>query len=92
MCGSDTNEIEGQYAWEIKVPLSSFGIERGVPFGFDVQIDLDHDGDARDARWAWFHPSRTTVDVSNTITDPSFMGTAVLSDEIDEPVLGFKRF
>jgi len=68
----------GQHTWEIKLPLAALNIGKNVPFGFDIQIDEDNDGGARDARWAWFHPSRTTVDVDNTWTTPSFMGTAVI--------------
>lgn len=83
---ADFTEIEfgtclcsaGQHTWEFKLPLSQFNIQKNVPFGFDVQLDEDNDGGARDARWGWFHPSRTTSDVDNTWMNPSFMGTAVL--------------
>lgn len=68
----------GQHTWEIKIPFADFNIRKNVPFGFDVQIDEDNDGGARDARWGWFHPSRTTEDVDNTWTTPSFMGTVVV--------------
>lgn len=69
---------DGQHTWEIKLPLAALGIKKNVPFGFDIQIDEDNNGGARDARWGWFHPSRTTIDVDNTWTTPSFMGTAVI--------------
>jgi len=69
---------DGQHTWEIKLPLAELNISKDVPFGIDIQIDEDNDGGARDAKWGWFHPSRTTVDVDNTFTTPSFMGTAVI--------------
>jgi len=68
-----------QHTWEIRIPMAEFGIRVGSSFGLDIQIDLDHDGGARDAKWGWFHPSRVTKDVDNTWRNPSFMGTAVAS-------------
>lgn len=68
----------GQHTWEFKLPLSAFNIQKDVPFGFEVQIDEDNDGGARDARWGWFHPSRTNEDIDFTWTTPSYMGTAVV--------------
>jgi len=67
----------GQHAWEFKLPFDEFNIQPGRPFGIEVQMDLDHDGGLRDAKWGWFHPSRTTEDVDSTVQDPSFMGTAI---------------
>lgn len=69
---------DGQHTWEVKLPLAELNINKDEPFGLDIQIDEDNDGGARDAKWAWFHPSRTTVDVDNTFFNPSFMGTAVV--------------
>ncbi len=68
----------GQHTWEFKLPLAGFGITKNEPFGFEVQLDEDNDGGARDARWGWRHPSRTSSDVDNTWTTPSFMGTAII--------------
>jgi len=72
LCATD------QHTWEFKLPFSEIDIELNRPFGFEVQIDLDHTGGDRDARWGWFHPSRVDEDVDNTRRDPSFMGTAVV--------------
>ncbi|NND90423.1 MAG: hypothetical protein HKN42_06130 [Granulosicoccus sp.] len=68
----------GRHTWEFKLPFADFNIQQDVPFGFEVQIDQDEDGGARDARWGWFHPARTTTDVDNTWTTPSFMGRVVV--------------
>lgn len=73
LCPTDQN------TWEVKIPLEAFGIEKDRPFGFEIQLNEDNDGGARDAKWGWFHPSRTTVDVDNTFSIPSFMGTAVVN-------------
>ena len=72
-----------QATWEIKIPLAGVNIEINRPFGIDVQLDDDNDGGARDAKWGWFHPSRSSVgdgltDADFTWTTPSYMGTAVL--------------
>lgn len=69
----------GQNTWEVKLPLAEFGLVRDRPFGLDVQLNEDNDGNARDAKWAWFHPSRLSIDVDNTFRIPSFMGTAVIN-------------
>lgn len=68
-----------QNTWEVRIPLEAFGIEKDTPFGFEIQLNDDNDGGARDAKWGWYHPSRTTVDVDNTFSIPSFMGTAVIN-------------
>jgi hypothetical protein len=68
----------GQHTWEVALPLGAFGITRDTPFGFEVQINEDNDGGARDAKWAWIHPSRSRVDTDNTFRSPAFMGTAVI--------------
>ncbi|MFK8080976.1 MAG: fasciclin domain-containing protein [Granulosicoccus sp.] len=73
-------DCNGEITWELKLPLSEFNISKGEPFGFEIQVDVDSDGGERDARWGWFHPARTTVDVDNTWTMPSFMGTAIIVD------------
>ncbi len=68
----------GQHTWEIKLRMADFNIVIDREFGFDVQLDDDNDGGARDAKWGWFHPSRGSTDVDNTWTTPSFMGTAIV--------------
>lgn len=68
----------GQHTWELRLKLSDFGIVKNRVFGLDLQLDLDHDGGDRDAKWGWFHPSRTTRDVDNTWRNPSFMGRAII--------------
>lgn len=66
-----------QYSWEFKIPLSEVGITKDNPFGFEIQLDIDHDGGTREARWGWFHPARTTFDVDYAWRAPSYMGTAI---------------
>jgi len=73
---------EGSQVYEIKIPFATVGIEVGQPFGFEVQIDSDHNGNDSDARYGWRHPSRDSdgPDVNFTEQNPSFMGTAVLAE------------
>lgn len=73
-----TCECDDEVTWEFKLPFSEFNITKDTPFGFEIQVDVDNDGGARDARWGWFHPARTTEDIDNTWTTPSFMGTAIV--------------
>ena len=68
----------GQHVWEVRLRLSDMGIVVQQEFGLDLQLDDDNDGDIRDARWGWAHPSRSVADIDFTVTDPSFMGTAIL--------------
>ncbi len=69
-----------QDVYEIRVELDSVNIEIGRPFGFELQINDDDDGGARDSKWGWAHPSRTeeSQDVDFTFVNPSFMGTLYL--------------
>ncbi len=69
---------DGPLTWEVKLPLAEFGIRKDTLFGLEVQLNLDNDGGARDAKWGWFHPSREEQNVDNTFQNPSFMGTAVI--------------
>jgi len=73
---------QGSQVYEIQIPLANFGIQVGRPFGFEVQIDSDHNGGNSDARYGWRHPSRgiNGPDVNFTVRDPSYMGTAVLAE------------
>jgi len=64
----------GQYLWEVRIPLSEFGLLAGVPFGIDVQFNIDHDGGERDTKWGWFHPAGSDTSYMN----PSTFGTAFL--------------
>ncbi|MEE9335275.1 MAG: sugar-binding protein [Granulosicoccaceae bacterium] len=70
----------GEYTLEMKIPLAEVGITVGQPFGIEIQYNDDKDGGDRDAKWGWFHPSKTptgpTVDF--TWQNPQFMGTAEL--------------
>jgi len=68
----------GRHTWEFRLPLADFNITKNEPFGFEIQIDDDADGGARDARWGWFHPSRTDMDIDFTWQDPSYMGIAII--------------
>jgi hypothetical protein len=67
-----------QDVYELKIDLSSAGIDTNKAFGFELQINDDDGGDARDSKWAWKHPSRGTTDVDATVDDPSTMGTLKL--------------
>lgn len=74
--------IIGEYTMELSIPLAEVGITIGQPFGFEIQYNDDLDGGTRDAKWGWFHPSRTAIgpDIDFTWEQPKFMGTVELVD------------
>jgi len=67
-----------QDVYELRLALDSAGLGSDAPFGFELQINDDDDGLGRDSKWGWKHPARLNVDVDNTYTNPSFMGTLML--------------
>jgi len=67
-----------QDVYELRIELASASIVPGRPFGFELQVNDDDDGDERDAKWGWRHPSRDRLDVDLTYLIPSYMGTAIL--------------
>ena len=69
------NEEFQLITYEIKINLSSAGIEVGVPFGFDIQLNEDDNGGPADARFAWHEPTGSALADSN----PSVFGTIVLT-------------
>ena len=66
--------------WELKIALSDLNIEVGRAFGFEVQIDQDLDGGARDARWGWSNPAPAT---GGTFVpeSPALSGSVTLESE-----------
>ena len=68
----------GRDVYELRIGLESANIEPGRPFGFELQVNDDDDGGAREGKWGWAHPARGTEDVDLTFFDPSYMGTAIL--------------
>lgn len=67
-----------QDVYEVRVKIADLGITFGEPFGIEIQLDDDDDGDRRDSKWGWFHRSRTTEDTDTSWLNPSVMGTALL--------------
>ncbi len=70
-----------KHTWEFKLPLTSFDIEVGRPFGFDIHMNIDNDGGERDEKWGWWHPSiaGSGLDYFDmTWKNPSYMATAIL--------------
>jgi len=72
------NGARRQDVYEVRILIADLGIIIGRPFGIEVQLDDDDDGDSRDGKWGWFHRSRTTADTDETRENPSRMGTAIL--------------
>jgi len=64
--------------YEIRIKLSELNIQIDTPFGIELQINDDDNGDSRDAKWGWNHPTGTNSDNDFTWQNPSFMGTAIL--------------
>ncbi len=63
-----------QQLYEIRVELSSIGLEPGDTFGLEVGVNTDNDGGARDVKWGWWAPVGTDVAWQN----PSVFGKAKL--------------
>ncbi len=61
--------------YEVRVLLSSIGIQEGVPFEMDVAYNDDDTSGIRDSKWGWFAESFTDTAWQN----PSNLGTAILS-------------
>ena len=47
-----------QQIYEIRLDLVALKIPLDTTFGFELNINNDADGDARDAKWAWFNDTR----------------------------------
>lgn len=67
-----------QDVYELRIDLASAGIDVDAPFGFEVQVNDDDDGDARDSKWGWKHPAGNGTDVDGTVDNPALMGTVKL--------------
>jgi hypothetical protein len=67
-----------QDVYEMRIAIDSAGIAVGRAFGLELQINDDDDGDERDGKWGWFHPSRTDENTDFTHLNPSIMGTVIL--------------
>jgi hypothetical protein len=67
-----------QDVYEIRIQLESANIDTDAPFGFELQVNDDDDGNTRDAKWAWKHVSSQGADIDDTISNPSLMGTVLL--------------
>ena len=77
-CRCDGDEPGDVQVYELRLSLDTFELLIDEAFGFEVQINDDRDGDGRDVKWGWFHPSRVNEDVDETYRDPSYLGTARL--------------
>jgi hypothetical protein len=69
-----------QDVYELSFDMAAAGIFAGQPFGFELQVNDDDNGDGREAKWGWFHPARTTSNTDTTFINPSIMGTIELGD------------
>jgi len=74
--GSTITESRRSLSWyEVQIDLESAGIVVGRPFGFEIQLNEDDNGGARDAKYGWFEPTGSVVADSN----PSVFGTVLLT-------------
>ncbi len=67
-----------RYTWEVRIELEEAQVPISEVFGFEVQLNDDNDGDARDVKWGWFHPARVNVDTDQTWRFPVVMGNVNL--------------
>ena len=61
--------------YEIRIELSSIGLNIGQRYGFELQINDDDNGGDRDAKLAWFAP----VGQDESWRNPSLFGQAILA-------------
>ncbi|MEE9322657.1 MAG: sugar-binding protein [Granulosicoccus sp.] len=65
--------------YELRIELDSVSILPGRQFGFELQVNDDDDGQERDSKWGWFHPSLEGDEANDTTyLNPSVMGTVIL--------------
>jgi hypothetical protein len=69
-----TQDVTGGYNQEISIPWTTIGVTPAVDnlMGFDVSVDIDEDGGARDAQVTWFDKS------GQAWGKPSKFGTVML--------------
>lgn len=64
--------------WEIRIDMEAARIPVGKTFGFEIQMNRDDDGGARDSKWAWdlesIQPGQTNAEVDVTWRYASEMG------------------
>ncbi len=60
--------------YEIRIKLSELNIIVGQPFGFELQLNDDDDGETRDTKWGWHHPAGSDQAWEN----PSLLATVIL--------------
>lgn len=69
------------HTWEFRINLEQAGIAVDQPFGIELHLNDDQDGDGRDAKWAWKLPMvrpGNGVAEDDTSKKPRLMGTARL--------------
>jgi len=64
--------FEGGYELVATIPLGQVGINNDTPFGLNIEINDDDDGQARDYKYAWI--GTPNLDIS--FRDPSTFGTS----------------
>lgn len=68
------NRVFRSDIYEIRIKLSELNIVVGQPFGLELQLNDDDDGETRDTKWGWHHPAGSDQAWEN----PSFLATAIL--------------
>lgn len=67
-----------QDVYELRIPLQPAGISTDTPFGFELQINDDDDGQSRDAKFGWMHSALYTTDIDGGLLMQSLMGKLML--------------
>lgn len=68
----------------VSISLESAGIEPGMPFGFEIQLNDDDNGGVRDAKFGWHEPAGSAV----AQTNPGVFGTLLLTTCEDQNSCG----
>jgi len=67
-----------QDVYELRIPLEAAGISTDSPFGFELHINDDDDGQTRDSRWGWMQSATSNNDIDDGLLARPIMGTLML--------------
>jgi len=67
-----------QDVYELRISLEAAGISTDSPFGFELHINDDDDGQTRDSRWGWRQSATSNNDIDDGLLARPIMGTLML--------------
>lgn len=67
-----------QDVYELRIPLEAAGISSDSPFGFELHINDDDDGQTRDSRWGWMQSVTGDAGIDEGLPARPSMGVLML--------------